>query len=171
MIIDEITLTQFFSALTVLILAIIAWLNKQRTDSAAITAAATTATASSNAVMADATPVSTPAGTVPISPVSIVAQPAGYGVPLYSTAYKMRQTTRDFLNSSITDPADWANVLRQIAAAELQNLSDYIVSWSHGRWAHIHFGTWMATNGQKTFISQVIGGAFDDSQGITVPTK
>jgi hypothetical protein len=171
MIIDETTLTQFFSALTVLILAIIAWYNKTRTDSAAITAAATTQTAVTNQAMAAVTPGIASPTTTPTAPASMVSQPAGYGVPLYSTAYKMRQTTRDFLNSSITDPADWANVLRQIAAAELQNLSDYIVSWSHGRWAHIHFGTWMATNGQKTFISQVIGGAFDDSQGITPPTK
>lgn len=171
MIINETTLTQFFSALTVLILAIIAWYNKTRTDSAAITASATTQTASSNAQMAAATPVSAnPAMAVSV-PASMVPQPAGYGTPIYSTSYRMREVTIDFLRSSITDPADWSNAIAQIARAELQNLSDYIITWSHGRYAHIHYGTWMATNGQKTFISQVIGGAFDDSQGINPPTK
>lgn len=46
------TLNQFFQLLTIAILAIIAWWNKQRTDSAATTAAATVQTAQTNAVMA-----------------------------------------------------------------------------------------------------------------------
>ncbi|MFA5379070.1 MAG: hypothetical protein WC455_25165 [Dehalococcoidia bacterium] len=46
------TLNQFFGMITVVILAIIAWYNKQRTGSAATTAAATTSTAATNAAIA-----------------------------------------------------------------------------------------------------------------------
>lgn len=63
--IDSNTLNSFFSALTVLILALIAWWNKQRTDSAAITATATTQTASSNQAIALVTPGIAPATTIP----------------------------------------------------------------------------------------------------------
>jgi len=50
--IDANTLNSFFTMLSALILAIIAWYNKQRTDSAAVTAAATTQTAETNTTMA-----------------------------------------------------------------------------------------------------------------------
>lgn len=52
--IDSTTLNTFLTALSALILAIIAWYNKQRTDSAVQTAAATQSTALSNAQMATA---------------------------------------------------------------------------------------------------------------------
>lgn len=54
--IDEVTLNTFFAALTALILAIIAWYNKQRTTAAVQTATAATQTAMTNAVMAAAIP-------------------------------------------------------------------------------------------------------------------
>lgn len=50
--IDTTTLNSFFAALSALILIIIAYLNKIRTDSAATTAAATSATATTNAAIA-----------------------------------------------------------------------------------------------------------------------
>jgi hypothetical protein len=169
--IDTTTLNTLILAVIAFMGAIVTYLNYLRTGTSAKTADATTQTAVTNQAMAAVTPGIASPTTTPTAPVSMVSQPAGYGTPIYSTAYKMRDTTKEFLHSSITDPTDWANVTAQITAAELQNLSDYVITWSHGRWAHIHFGTWMATNGQKTFISQVIGGAFDDSQGITPPTK
>jgi hypothetical protein len=52
--IDEVTLNTFFAALTALILAIIAWYNKQRTTAAVQTATAAVQTASTNAYMAAA---------------------------------------------------------------------------------------------------------------------
>jgi len=59
--IDEVTLNTFFAALTALILAIIAWYNKQRTTAAVQTATAATQTAMTNAVMAAATQPAAPA--------------------------------------------------------------------------------------------------------------
>lgn len=53
--IDESTLNTVLSALIALILAIIAWYNKQRTTAAVQTATAATQTAMTNAVMAAAT--------------------------------------------------------------------------------------------------------------------
>jgi hypothetical protein len=160
------TLNQFFQVLTVLILALIAWWNKQRTDSAATTAAATTQTAASNAAIASTEKAAVAQIASTQQPQSMIPQPAGYPVPLYSTSYRMRDVTREDLFKTITDPNDRQSVDAQIAAAEKANLSDYTVTWSHGRWARIQYGAWMATSGQVTFISQIIGGAFDDSQGI-----
>jgi hypothetical protein len=156
--IDPEILNTFLAALTALILAIIAWYNRQRTVSAAITATATTQTATTNQAMATAAPVA------PIAPMSMVPQPPGQPIPMYSTSYKMRDATREYLRLAIKDQADWESVTAQIVAAEAQNLSDYTLKWSHSRWCRIQFGVWMATNGQVTYISQVLGGAFDDSQ-------
>jgi len=124
---------------------------------------------SSSGSATTAAPVTTAVAAAAAGPASMVLQPAGYPTPLYSTSFKMRDTTKEYLRLAITDPTDWANVQAQIAAAEAKNLGDYIITWSHSRWAHIHFGLWMATNGQATYISEVIGGAFDDSQGIPKP--
>ena len=109
--------------------------------------------------------ISATPGAVPATPVSMVPQPAGQPTPLYSTSFRMREGTLAFLKSAITDPADWTSVTAQIAAAESQNLSDYVIKWSHSRWARVQYGALMTTNGQVTFVSQIIGGAFDDSQG------
>ena len=58
--IDPALLTAVFEALIVLLLAIIALFNKKRTDSAAVTAAATTQTAVTNQAMAIATQPAAP---------------------------------------------------------------------------------------------------------------
>jgi hypothetical protein len=106
--IDATTLNQFFQALTVLILALIAWWNKQRTDSAATTAAATTQTAASNAAMA-ALPVAAPA------PKPVL----------------MSEATKAWLVSDAT-PENKAAILKQIAAAEAAGLNRYTITFPTG---------------------------------------
>ena len=133
------------------------------TSSSIATAAPATAAGSSGsaaAARAVAAAASVPAA-VSMPAGAATGQPAGQPILQYSTAYKIRQSTLDFLQLSIPDPTDWTNVHAQIMAAQALNKSDYVVTWSKGCWAHIHYAAFLATNGQYTWISQVIGGAFD----------
>ena len=92
--IETTAFSEFMALLTAILLAIIAWYNKQRTESATVTAEATTATARTNAAMA----VQTTTG-----------------------VRKMDDSTKRWCTFDAT-PENKQTILDQIAAAEAENL-------------------------------------------------
>lgn len=119
MIIDAETLNQFLAALTALILIIIAWYNKQRTDLAAVTATAATQTAVTNQAMA-AAPV----------PAPVVLAPA--------PVTKMTESTKAYMVMGETE-ADQKSILAQIAEAERLGKPAYTVYYEAG-WFEVENG-------------------------------
>jgi hypothetical protein len=180
--IDATTLNQFLAALTVLILAVIAWLSKQRTDSAAITAAATTQTAATNAAMAAATaPAATAAAPARVATtigddhtpgVDIVTNPillgdqavVQIGATTYHPVYHMSAQTRRAIEGQQT-PADLATVDAQIAAAEAQRgglgIPHYVITYSRGFY-EVNYG--IVDAGSDTYYaSSIINSSHDQT--------
>jgi len=143
------TLNQLFGAISVLILAVIAWYNKQRTESAATTAAATTQTATTNAAIADlenhaatTAAIKNYTPTLYTEPTSTIYDPAlhGYQGPNMVSWEQMRKwvlfrvdpETRKNLLSGVQSAADQLSILNQIAAAEATNEYQYSITYSSG---------------------------------------
>jgi hypothetical protein len=143
------TLNQFFSMVSVVILAIIAWYNKQRTESAATTAAATTATASTNANIAAIEQAATNTITAASTPSSVAASTLTqfYDVSKYGgispanlswditrmrVLFRVSDTTRSVMLAGITSADARQSIIDQIAAAEKINEYHYTIGYASG---------------------------------------
>ena len=143
--IDETTLNTLLAAISAIILAFIAWMNKQRTASAAETAAATKQIATAPVQVPQAAPAPVPAPAI-VTP----AQP--------QYRYLMTDSVKQWLTFDAT-PENKLIILAQIDRAESQKLYHYHIVFDGGEY-EIEGGNLKGSSGNPHDTTAVLNEAW-----------